>query len=50
MQPEHRHHHDADSLPKRRRDAFDAQSLARLSEQPDHRLAKLAQGDRPEAA
>ena len=50
MQPEHHHYHYVNSLPERRRDAFDAQSLTGLSEQPDHRLAQLAQRTRPPAA
>jgi len=48
MQPEHHHHHDPNLLAECGRDTFDAQGLTRLSEQPDHRLAKLAQGGRSE--
>jgi hypothetical protein len=50
VKPEHDHDDDTDPLPQRRRDALDAQHLVGLSQPPDYRLAKLAQGRRPGAA
>lgn len=45
--PKYGHHHGADRLPDRRRDALGAHGSIPLSEQSDYGLAKLAHRTRP---